>query len=105
LRITHEEHCKAIADDRAALVGKVKLLEDEVSRLQALSEENEALYREDQSNTKMVINRLREQTEKICRERDDYKNEVERRKASKHHKIKDYDRMKDQVSECAIVLS
>jgi hypothetical protein len=78
---------------------------EKTNHLQTLCAENEAVYHAELSNTKMVINRLREQTPRICPERDDYNNEVERRRASKHHKIKDYDRMKDQVSECAIVLS
>lgn len=39
----------------------------------------------------------KDQMAKIARERDDFKNEAERRKTSKHHKIKDYNRMKEEV--------
>ena len=72
-------------------------LQKQISRLNKERDESIAGFQIELESKKMVIHSLRKQIVKIGHERDDFKNEVKRRIVSKHHKIKDYDRMKEQV--------
>ena len=90
LRVEKEEQDKLFREEMASL-------QQQISGLNKERDESIAGFEIELDSSKMVIESLRKQIVKISHERDDFKNEVERRKASKHHKIKDYDRMKEQV--------
>ena len=90
LRVEKEEQDKLFHEEMASL-------QKQISRLNEEHDESIAGFQIELDSSKKVIESLRKQIVKINHERDDFKNEVERRKASKHHKIKDYDRMKEQV--------
>ena len=53
--------------------------------------------KQDLDTSKVVIGNLKTQVEMVSSERDDLKLEVERRKESKHRKLKEYDGLKIQV--------
>lgn len=85
LRLEKAVHDKKFLEEIAALHEEISGLKQEQARSRA-------------DSSKMVSD-LQDQIAKMARERDDLKNEVEWRKTSKHHKVKDYDRMKDQVAK------
>ena len=82
-RVEKKEQDKMVQEEIASLQKQIRVMEQEHAKSIGASG--------------VLIESLRKQIMKISHERDDFMNEVDRRKTSKHHKIKDYDRMKEQV--------
>ena len=85
-------------EDRAELYQEINRLRKSCSDLKMKVQETEQKHKKESECSKSVIQHMKEQMEKLTHEKNDLKNEVERRKSSQHKKLKEYDKMKEQVA-------
>ena len=84
-------------EERAQLYKELNDCKKELSKLKVQKAQSEAKLQTRVKTLNEVVDNLTKQIETVSTERDDARYEVQRRKASKNQKIKEYDRMKQQV--------
>ena len=85
-----EEEKDKFMKERADLYHKVNKWKQECEKLKMEHAKQEV-------TSQTVLDQHRKAVERLTKERDDLKNDIEHRKKTKHDKIKSYDKMRDQV--------
>ena len=84
-------------EEKAQLYKELNDCKKELSKLKVEKAQSEANLQTRVKILNEVVDNLTKQIEIVSTERDDARYEVQRRKACKNQKIKEYDRMKQQV--------